>query len=464
MTVASLAIIVLLGQAPAPDPSELVAQLGSRHYAEREAAGDALVQLGREALPALHSARSARDLEIRTRASALVKRIEGNLLTQPTLITLNFQDRPLPEVLKAVGEQAGVKLNPVPEDDPSLTARRITLREPRPLPFWKAIDRLCDAGHLQYNSMGIQTHPIIGHPVIPLFSQGALIPQSGLLMWDTGPFRVSLVNLHFQRDVLFGRGASIPGSRILHQAGVAPPQANPGAAARPVIDEQFFAQIQLTGEPRLSLGQNGPLRVLEAIDECGQSLLPPADNGQFAQHVSGYFGLSSGSTLPLQVPLSHPARPAKVIKRLRGSISISVSTRKPDPLVVPLSNTSGKPFQNDDVALSVQHIRVNPNTRQLSIGLSVRSHDSSAGALAIPGAKSESIYQRSDILQQQIEIVDAQGRALPWYNTSYDGEGTRLTLTLVPQQDQATPTEIRYYGLARTTTDVNFTFEDVPMP
>jgi hypothetical protein len=464
MTAASLAILVLLGQAPALDPSALVAQLGSRRYVEREAAADALVQLGRQALPALRSARSARDLEIRTRASALVNRIEGTLLTQPTLITLDVQDRPLPEVLKAVGEQAGVKLTPVPENDPSLTSRRITLREPSPLPFWKAIDRLCDAGHLQYNPMGIQVHPITHQPVIPLFSRNTQTPQSGMLTFDTGPFRVSLVNLHFQRDVLFGQGASIPANRIFPQAGVVPLQANPGATAGPAINEQFFAQVQLMGEPRLSLSQNGSLRVLEAIDERGQSLLPPANNGPFTQHVSGYFGLSSSSTLSLQVPLSHPTQPAKMIKRLRGTVSIAVSTRKPDPLVVPLSNTAGKSFQNDDVALSVQDIRVNPKTRQMSIDLSVRSYASSAGALAIQGAQGEFIYQRPDTHQQQIELVDAQGRALPWYNTSYDGEGTRLTLTLAPQQDQATPTEIRYYSLARTATDVNFVFEDVPMP
>ena len=99
------------------------------------------------------------------------------LLTQPTLVTLNFQDRPLPDVLKAIGDQSGVRLNPLPETDPSLTNRRVTLQSPGPLPFWKAIDRLCEAGHLDYNPMALQTHPVTREPMIPLFSQNARGPR-----------------------------------------------------------------------------------------------------------------------------------------------------------------------------------------------------------------------------------------------------------------------------------------------
>src|SRR6516165_9398580 len=74
----NLALIVLLGQAPTtPDPSELVARLGSPRYVEREEAAGALERLGRLAIPALRAAREARDAEIRTRAAALFNKIEG---------------------------------------------------------------------------------------------------------------------------------------------------------------------------------------------------------------------------------------------------------------------------------------------------------------------------------------------------------------------------------------------------
>src|SRR4051812_40722059 len=107
---ANLALLVLLGQVPAADPAALVDRLGSPRYADREAAAGELGRMGRQAIPALRAARDSRDLEIRTRASALVNRIEGALLTQPTMVTFDFEDQPLLEAVKVMSDQVGIKL------------------------------------------------------------------------------------------------------------------------------------------------------------------------------------------------------------------------------------------------------------------------------------------------------------------------------------------------------------------
>jgi hypothetical protein len=465
MTAASLAIIVVLGQAPAPDPSAFIAQLGSRRYAEREAAARSLEQLGGQALPALRLARSSRDLEIRTRAAFLVHRIEGALLTQPTWIALDFQDRPLSEVAKVIGERAGTRLTLVNEPASSLATRRLTLRDPRPVTFWKAIDRLCDAGRLQYNPLSVQSNPVNREPQIALFSVRDSASGAATPTCDSGPFRLTLVNLHFQRDVLFDQGGFLgTNPRLAQPVRVIAPLPNPGVATSPAINEEFSAQILLMAEPRLALSQNGPLRIVEAIDEQGQSLLHPIYDGPFLQRASGYFGMTNGSTLTLQAPLSRPSRPSKTIKRLRGSLSVAVSTRKPDPLVVPMSNATGKSFQNDEVDLVVQDIRVDPNTRQMTLDLSIRAHSPAPRSMVASATPGELAFPRPEINPQQIEILDAQGRPLLWYNAGADGEGTRFSLTLIPQQDQATPVQLRYYSLSRAATDVDFVFENVPMP
>jgi hypothetical protein len=465
MTAASLAIIVFLGQAPVADPSGLVAQLGSRHYAEREAAAQSLEHLGYEALPALRLARSSRDLEIRTRATYLVNRIEGALLTQPTLIALDFQDRPLPEVLKAIGEQAGVQLTVTNEAVPPLSTRRLTLREPRPVTLWKAIDRLCDAGQLYYNPLRVQTSPVPREPQILLSPVNPSATSSATPTSDSGPFRLSLLNLHFQRDVLFDQGGFIrTNPRLPEPVRVIAPQPNPGVAAGPTVNEEFSAQIQITAEPRLAIFQNGPLRILEAIDEHGQSLLHPIHDGPFIQRASGYFGITSGSTLTLQALLSRPTQPSRTIKRLRGSLSVMVSTRKPNPLIVSLNNPLGKTFQNDDATLSILDIRIDPNTRQTTFDLSIRSNSAGFTSPAATVAPADFPFPRPDVNQQQIEILDAQGRLLPWYGAGTDGEGTRFSVTLIPRPDQSAPVEIRHYTLSRAATDVSFVFEDVPMP
>src|SRR5262245_3873734 len=98
MIVASLFVLAAFGQVAPAEVPRLVQQLGSSRYQERESAAAGLERIGRAALPALREAREQRDPEVRTRASALVNRIEGALLTQPTMLRLDFEARPLPEV------------------------------------------------------------------------------------------------------------------------------------------------------------------------------------------------------------------------------------------------------------------------------------------------------------------------------------------------------------------------------
>ena len=213
--------------------------------------------------------------------------------------------------------------------------------------------------------------------------------------------------------------------------------------------------------------QNGPLKLLEAVDDKGQSLLI-ALGGVIAHRESGYFGMAAGSSLQLQAPLRHPAEPGRSIRKIRGVLPVQVATRKPDPLVIPLSGAEGKSFQNGEVTIGVQEIRANPQNRQTSLDLTIRAAGApsapfvaGAGAGGVPNG--EFTTPRPDLHQQQIEIIDAQGRPIPWYQSSFDGEGSRLTLTLTPN-DQGTPGPSRYYGLSCALTEVSFEFFDVPMP
>jgi hypothetical protein len=245
-------------------------------------------------------------------------------------------------------------------------------------------------------------------------------------------------------------------------------RANTPQTEAPRVDEQFYAQIQVAAEPQLSLSQIGPLKILDVIDDRGQSLQLETDPGQgpITQRVSGYFGVASGSTLQLHVPLRRPEVPGQSIRTLRGLLPIMVATRKPDPLVVSLQGAAGKSFHNDEVDLSVLDIRANPGTHQTSIDIMVRSNSNArpAAAFTPPGpGGAELLIQRSDLHQQQIEVVDTEGRVLAWFQSRFDAEGSRMTLTLTPAA-QAGPAELRYYGLARAATEVRFEFSDVPMP
>src|SRR4051794_5499966 len=97
MTAAHLLLLLLPGLAASPtdDASALIARLGASKYAVREEAAVALEKLGPEAVPALREALESRDPEVRTRAGLLLAKIDSDLMTRPTQVELDFQDRPL---------------------------------------------------------------------------------------------------------------------------------------------------------------------------------------------------------------------------------------------------------------------------------------------------------------------------------------------------------------------------------
>jgi hypothetical protein len=441
MFVAHLALIVMLGVAPGGDPTALVAQLGSPRFAEREAAASALEKLGREALPALHGALEAKDPEVKTRAEVLSVKIERDLMIRPTAVTLDFRDRPLDEVVRSIADRTGIAVALQPENPVFWQGRRISLREPQPVSFWTAIDKLCGAAQLNYS------------PMMPLGTNGRRLvlqagPGSGAIgpTVESGPFRVTL--LHFEH---------------LRSLGFTAPQAKP----TPTVNVQFSCTMLVVAEPRLIVSQNGPVKLLEAVDDRDQSLMPPPAPASPIQRFSGYSGYSYGSnpsSLQLQVQLKLPETPGQAIRSLRGSIPLTISAPRPDPLVIPLAGAAGKTFRAGDATLTFHEIKDDPVVRRTTVDLTVRTEGRADDA--VPGAPD--VFSRpSELVQNRIEVLDAQGKVLQAIaaRSHSTGDETRLTLMLLPGiGGGGAPTHVRYFDLARATTEATFEFADVPIP
>jgi len=462
---ANLVLVVLLGQAPVTgpnrDPAALVAQLGAARYADRQAAAEALEQIGRPALTALRTARESRDLEVRTRARSLAQKIMGALLTQPTRIRLDFENTPLTEVTKALSLQTGFKMALYPQTLPKWRYQRVTLHGSQPVDFWKGIDQLCDAAGLQYNP---SMHGY-GEPVFTLTdgSLRALTPTS-----DHGPFRVSLVGVHYERNLNYIHSGGIgnlppPGPRP-----AAPEPAPRDALARPRLQPstnvQFIAQLVVVAEPRLTLTyQQDSLQLIEAIDDRGNSLMP-AGKARPALRTAAYFGMMSGSVVHLPAELHRPSGAGESIKKLRGIIPLAVSSRRPDPLVVPLTNAAGKTFENPDLQLTVHEIRPMPNTRNMLLELTVRPTDRDVLSSHGEVESSANFFQRPSPPPLQIEVTDSRGQSVQWFQSGADAESSRVTLTLINLPQTTELKELRYYTLTRSSTNVPFSFTDIPMP
>jgi hypothetical protein len=467
MLTANLVVLAMLCQVQAGDASQevvtLVEQLGSARYADREAAAEALGRIGRPALAALRIAGDSRDPEVRTRAAALAQKIENALLTQPTRLDLNFQNALLPEVTRSISRQTGFRVELYPTNLPKWRQQRISLHESEVVDFWKAIDQVCDLAGLQYNA---SMHGYIGHgePVFAL-TDGAtrtLTPNS-----DHGPFRVSLIGVEYQRHVTYapsGAGARVPPPP--RPAVLGPAHREPSAPPRlnPVTSVQFAAQLVVAAEPRLALSQVRPLQLVEAIDDRGNSLIPVGDDETAHNRYAGYFGVSTSPVVQLQAQLHRPATAGEWIKKLRGSVTLTVSARRPHPLVIPLVNSAGKTFADQEHRLTIHDIRPAATNHNTLVELSIKASEPAATSAHADQDVVNDGLQRADPQHLQIEVFDAGGHLIPWFQSAPDAETGRFTITLTNQAQPLNLKELRYYGLTRASVKIPFEFTDIPMP
>ncbi len=454
---AALALVVVLGlPAPTADPASLVGQLGSSRFAQREAAEAALTKLGRAALPALKGARGDKDPEVRSRASAILRRIEQTLLEQPTPVGLDFREVRLSDAVATINRKTGLALAASSDGEADWAGRRLTLVEGQPLPFWKAMDALCRAADAHY-VLGGQPTLGSGDSTFPLYEGYAPPPEP---VADSGPFRVHLASLHYQSEIRLDRPRRGPVAR----GGVAP---SPDESAR-VGDSparQFYLQLLVAAEPHLSITQNGAVRLSEAVDDRGRSLVVPPDRAA-VQQSWGYYGVNPSPLVRLRVDLVRPDDPGRRIARIKGVIPVVVATRRPESLEIPLDKASSRPFRDDQVALAVLARRPARDGQPATIEVALRVAE---GAWQPPAAEdNDAMPYRPESPQQQLEILDASRRPLAWFPsaTSYSADETRLTLTLLPRGDgtPADPATLRYHGLIRGVAEIPFEFLDLPMP
>jgi hypothetical protein len=467
MLSANLFLLATLCQVSAAGATQetatLIEQLGSARYAEREAAVAALERIGRPALSALRTARDSRDPEVRTRAAALAQRIENALLTQPTRLQLNFQNTPLPDVARSLSLQTGFRIELYPSNLPKWRQQRVSLHDSGPVDFWKAIDQLCDLAGLQYNA---SMHGYVGHsePIFPLTdgTSRVLTPNS-----DHGPFRISLTSLDYQKSVTYapsGVRARVPPPPRPAVLEPARGEELPPSRLNAVTNVQFSAQLSVAAEPRLALSQVRPLELVEAIDDRGNSLIPVGDNESAHNRYAGYFGVSTAPVVHLQAPLHRPEAAGERVKKLRGFVTLTVAARRPHPVVIPLINSVGKTFENHEHRLTVHDIRPAPTNHNVLLELSIKANDAAASSDQPEHDVFSDSLQRADPQHLQIEVIDAGGQLIPWFQSPADAQGSRYTLTLTNQAHPLNLKELRYYAVTRATVKIPFEFTDIPMP
>jgi hypothetical protein len=137
--------------------AQLIEQMGSKSFTQREKAMQALDEVGAPALEALRKAAKSADPEISHRAAELVKKIEqrnqGERILAPSRIHLVYKDKPVPEAVADLANKTGYQIV-LQGDQSKLAQRKITL-DTGETTFWKAFDQFCDkAGLVETNFQG----------------------------------------------------------------------------------------------------------------------------------------------------------------------------------------------------------------------------------------------------------------------------------------------------------------------
>jgi hypothetical protein len=473
MTGISLVLATLLGQALDREPAELVRQLGSAKYTEREAAMVALEEMGPAALPALRAAGQSKDPEARLRAEEAIAKIELSAMKRASMIRLDVVDRPLDEVVERFGVLSPNRLAWHPETPEAVRRRPVTIREPAPLPFWTMIDRLCRVGGLRY---------IPGSPIGPSDTRRTefrlyLTPGA----WDfpradSGPLRLEIVGIYHSRQINL-----IPNSEPPAAEGFGgPPPKRFGER-----EEGFYIKMRLLAEPRMLINQLGDALIAEAVDDRGHALFPGP-----APYVPG-LGYGSGpparASADYSVSLKYPERAGPVIKRLKLTIPVGLETPKPDRLEIRLAGALGKTVRHG--ATSIEVVAVGPDQQgrqrvvlKLGSNMMIPEHLTHGpnGKLATVGSR----QARPEANPNVFQVLDQQGRQFPWYVENIKIQGSEVTAELmmspeggnsipvrvgngiVPPTDRATavPAVLYHTETARDIISGTFEFHDIPLP
>ena len=294
-----MALTASSADGPPREADRWIAQLASDDWKARQQASDRLVALGEAALPRLIAlADGTPDDEVRTRARAAIGQIEDDRLVGTTLVTLKLANAPATEAVAELARQARGPLVTDPPDLLKKIPRRVSLTAER-RPFWQVMQSLSAQAELEVTGVTRQNREI-----------GLGFTHGNGTEWMDRP--IALAGPLLVRADRLSRVGSVA---------LKPPRNT---------SEEFALSLTVFAEPKLKvLDYSASLRVEEAVDEKGNSLVPPGDPDGVAANVDVFGSHAEGHTSRWEVgaTLHHPKGMGARIARLRAATTLVVATR-----------------------------------------------------------------------------------------------------------------------------------------
>ncbi|HLJ94990.1 MAG TPA: hypothetical protein VKU02_17575 [Gemmataceae bacterium] len=475
----------------AKEIAQLITQLGSASFKEREAANHALEAIGGPALGALQQAALSSDPEVGRRAQCLARmirrRIDTAQILAPLPVHLVYRDTPLLQAVEDLARRTGFPIE-IAGGKERLANRRITL-DTGEATFWEAFDRFC------------HTAGLVEKPAAP----GTELDANNRLLSDAAQRQRALVqmmetptpNLGFGR-VWDGRLNLVDGQQSLlptDHIGAVRIRALPvsGSSAKRSSDPFLFT-LEITPQPKLPWQNIVDLRIDKALDEDGRDWAPALEtrneSGTTTTVATGVMLWDAQTGQPFTPPRDFPVRlksgekPLGRLKEIKGILAAQVQT-PPQPIVTidHIGKAIGRTGTGDEgESLKLTALERQPNG---NVHIQVELTDASSanvvwgvrrgvlrpnairvvnGVVRRGGMAIEASSPATFVLQ------DAEGHSFP---LSGQSEEPVINGNVVARQISCTyhsraglrePTKLIYSARRMIIIEVPFTLRDVPLP
>ena len=402
---------------------EVVSGLAASDFEVREKAQATILTLGEKAAPQLRRAlATVADAEARRRLSVIVKKLEYDRMTTARTVTLVADRMTAPDALRKLCSQSGyrIRCEGLGEDHEKKKRFDFAIRDRS---FWEAIDVVCNR-----SGLGIQIEDDGG---VRVYFQDAFNPHVSY----SGPFRFVANQIH--------SGRYLPLGGLSRQA---LPTANP---------ESLSINLTVFAEPKTTLvGVRGPW-ILKMIDEAGKAVpQPPIDQSQ--SYYNGSNGNKSFSH-NLNLSFCRPAKEAIKIKEIRAKATLDLLTDiRPDVSIPDLLKAKGKKASGRSASIEITEVVETNGTATIT-------------ATITNPTGNPNDYQWVNSLWQRFEVADASGEKFQVNitNTNYNTpQNVTVIFQAIPPDGIkcGPPEKFTLVEWITRTTDVEFTFKDIPLP
>jgi hypothetical protein len=507
------AFMLVVPRIPAEQPldskrfKQLVTQLGSRDFREREEATQLLIAAGPPALEYLHNATSSSDAEIRRRARGAVEKIEKKIettrLLKPRPVHLVYRDTPIAEAVADFAKKSGYPLQL--EGDPiRWTNRKITL-DTGEVPFWGALDQFCRASGL------IERRAL---PPANQSTQAGTPQEAERRLWEKRMLirrglTVPPARVDFGKIVLAdGKAESLPnfqmgGVRIrilppntpIPDQGKAPDEtrialdvaAEPGIDWRGVLDIQVQKAIDFQSREVVQVLERMPptnnvVNEWEAMAAVGRAINFNGNNGVILPGSIQY-----NVNVPAQPPHEYPLRfrlkdaKTKALREVQGVLFAQVQTPQ-EPLIRAdkILQAEGKTYKGpEDSYLKIHEVRQD-DRGQVQLRITLRTPSMSDDALGMMGGAIfvrrfngrmafMAQHESENVASQNLALQDTKGQAFQLTSAEETTQinGTEVTqefrLVFQNRQGLEPPARLVYSGHRLVTVEIPFMLKNVPL-